>query len=161
MTEQGGDPGNSWRQLAEDIVDDLTEDTPYGRMIERRRLFESIPRLRPRFSMEQFIFPAGDEDISRLVLDEFQGDLATDDVPQSIDDLRRILSDVVPQRLFLTVEQPFPPSIVADVRQEDIDLLYSVVCASGFALPFASSDPICFAWIALQYFAANTPQQRS
>ena len=56
MTEQGGDPGDSWRQLVADIVDDLTEDTPYGRMIEHRRFYESIRRLRPRFSMPVAIY---------------------------------------------------------------------------------------------------------
>ena len=50
---------------------------------------------------------------------------------------------------------PFPSDLVESITQDDIDMLCQTMHTDMFPLGFHSAEPLCYAWIALQYFAVN------
>ena len=119
------------------------EDAPSEELSESLEQLEYV--LFPQLELTRYL-----EDDIRLHFGE--------PLPQSISDLRRVLVEVAPQRLVVGRFYPtfgcipYPPELLADIEQQDVDVLHQTVHTENNPLEFESNDPLCYAWVAMQYF---------
>lgn len=170
--------------LSEDVLSDLVRTSPQGSTVEWWRIENSLPEygaayplLFPTDELEKYL----EDDFQGILKAPVPKSIAelrrilTDIVPKRVDRfpvdsgmhqempphaaVREV--QIFPNQPPVEVKHlppglPFPPDLVGGIDQADVDVVHRTMNTVGAPLSFRSDEPLCYAWIALQYFAINT-----
>jgi len=157
------EPDRSPNSLVDELMSKLEFMTSGGPMVNLRALELELPQ--QSFATRQaYPFPRGE--LPRYLGAELKAYLRVEPLPQSVEELRQVLVHNVPLawQSFLAgldedfhppVEMPFPSDLVAGISQRDINDLHLAANIEAAPLGFDASDPLCYGWVAMQYFAVN------
>jgi len=86
--------------------------------------------------------------------------------PQNIEELRRIFAEIEPHECLMSAGfgfervSPFPTHLVRDIQQADVDVVHGTIAKDFDTLGFESSEPLCYSWLAMEYYNINRAVER-
>ena len=170
--------------LFEDVLSDLVRTSPQGSTVEWWRLERSLPEygaayplLFPTDELAKYLeddfqgilkapVPKSIVALRRILIDIVPKRVGRFPVDSGIYQEMPPHAEVREVRIFpnqppvevkhLPPGLPFSPDLVGGIDQGDVDVVHRTMNTDGAPLGFRSDEPLCYAWIALQYFAINT-----
>jgi len=149
--------------LVDELMCELEVMVPELGLMVDQQAFYKVLASKPWFTRAPYPFPRGE--LKRYLADELQTHLGVPP-PSSIRELREVLVQVAPERIELFLARrfgkdevpqqlPFSGSLLADIEQQDVDVLHRAMDVESAPLGFGRTDPLCYGWLALHYFSVN------